>query len=284
MIDKICFSFWSGNQLSIINVLTLLTFCRLNPTIKVLIYTCELDNAPPDASWVTDEQKYLLSNPLPIDALKCHKNVELRKVSVTSLGIDVSNLQSTFLADIVRIIKANEHGGLWVDLDILFLKPIPDYFWDPTKADVVTTHYENTIALGLLLARRQSPTTQVLAEKLIEILPSFNKLNYQSLGTHFWTSVYRSLESSNTAFTFFNSTLVYPYAWTEIASYFFGKSRRCNDSTVGVHWFNGSPAARHYASLFGYHALGGKYVFGSEFEMQIRALVSQGLLETPSRL
>jgi hypothetical protein len=244
MIPKICFSYWSGNNISFLNILTLKTFSFFNPDWKIIIYTDLKAPKNPLPSWTTDEQKIeIVSNLTILDFLISDKvslvNIDIRKM----LNRD-DNIFPTYYADILRIMKLQEHGGFWIDLDILFLKPLP-LEWINIENSLIITTTENTFPIGLIGSVPNSGLMNFLVENCYELMMHSKFEHYQEFGANLWRKSIMHNDFANEV-SIFSFASIYPYSWFEINKYYLGEESRINDSTVGVHWFNGSLETKNF--------------------------------------
>ena len=144
--EKLAFTFWDGPQLSLLNILSLLSFARLNPDTVLTIYTLG-EGLDINAGWKTGEHALALNQFYTLEDLASEPNIRLQKVD--SVGLEKIN-SVVQVADYIRIKMLHEHGGIWIDTDVLFFKKIPNDLWEIVATDGFVISYENTITTGFM--------------------------------------------------------------------------------------------------------------------------------------
>ena len=260
-IPHLAFTYWSGDQLSYLNVLTVKTFMHFHPDWVFAIYTNENPIHQAPRSFTSKEHEVQIKKTFTLDVFKDIQNVEIRPIDFkTQYNLD-PNLFPTFLADIVRIKKLYEHGGLWTDLDILYLKQIPkEYTSLPYQATLFTV-YSNTIATGLISANAKSESlTKLEAEVDAYIKQGYEdnfggkrafELSYQAFGPDLWRKSHLDendkVTTSPTCRTFPVSD-VYPFLWNQLEDLYLNKTSTPTlpPNTFAIHWYNGSNISREF--------------------------------------
>ncbi len=74
-----------------------------------------------------------------------------------------NNISIVYKADFTRIAKLYEHGGIWFDMDILFIKPIP-YFFFNENIEAFIFNYSGVLPTGFLAC---IPKSQYLGKLFI---------------------------------------------------------------------------------------------------------------------
>jgi len=263
---ELAFTYWSGNTLTYLHILTLRTIRSLNPSFRIVVYTDIKDQSTDFIPYNSHEHKTKIQHKLPFSALYHIPDIEIIEVDFQEQYGVGERLFHSFLADILRIKKLEEHGGVWFDMDILFLNPMSnDILTFETNTSVKTISYSNTIATGFVVALPNSKVLNDLSNFVDEYLTegaqhNFEssadyKAHYQSFGPDLWRRVFnpyldkRVDKHPHAKGLPVNS--VYPYLWDQMDEYFSGtaKTRVRHDSTLGVHWYNGSTEARSFINV-----------------------------------
>jgi len=244
--EKLVFTFWDGPQLSLLNILSLLSLARLNPDTKLIIYTLG-EGLDINAGWKTGEHSLRVDNFYQLQDLASEPNIIIQKVDTSSIQNIGSVVQ---VADYIRIQKLYEHGGIWVDTDVLFCKKIPDSLWEITLSDGFVISYHNTVTTGFMgLPKNSSIVNLALTKANLKIKENQYKKNYQAFGPDLWAKTFLEYPSEISDVRFLSEKLVYPFLWDKLDQFFFRENESINyDETIGVHWYGGSNYSRSFTN------------------------------------
>jgi hypothetical protein len=251
MIPKIVFTYWEGDQLSILHYFTIYSLHKYNPDLDIIIYT---DKNPKNIlrEWDTHEHSINIEKKMPLSKL-----IEINPEKILLKPINFqeeynfdNNISIIFKADFTRISKLYEHGGIWFDMDILFIKPIPDFFFN----EDVDSHifiYSGVIATGLLTASPKCSFLEKLFNGSLEIINKKELNNYQKIGPIIWIQEYNKLnEEEKREIKILDNSLVYPYIWNELEMLFKNKNTTVPENTFGIHWYNGALMTKEFINNF----------------------------------
>lgn len=261
-IPKVLFTYWAGESISYLHLMALRTACHFHRDYRIILYTDKNAQSSQEISYLSHEHKLEMKKPYPFRMLKS-MDIGFEVVEVDfekEYGIKGS-LFHTYFADILRIKKLEEHGGVWFDMDVLFLNRLKGYFTNPLPQgkSAVVFSYSDTIATGLVGALPKAPTIikmSRLADTYIKLGVQENfegqaKIHdfYQAFGPDLWRKVHHPYlderADQHPEACAVHVPEVYPYLWNEIHNYFDGP--RSSDHTyeiIGIHWYNGSTDAR----------------------------------------
>jgi len=267
-IPKIAFTFWYGNEFTYQHYLSIETFCFYNRDFEYIIYTisdCIIN------LWPTREQSTKINCINYFNKLDNLKKIYKIKIVYLDNEEEYKKYCPNIISDLVRWEKLYEHGGIWVDLDILFIKPIEYIFHNINKncnldeIEFIISIYKcindkninyiiecntenNFFPTGLLIASKEN----LICKKLIEIMySSYDENIYNSVGPNLAKSNFKNykyfLENFNNV-GIFDSELIYPHNWNNIKDYFYNYENYIlnNNYVVGLHWYNGSSISRNY--------------------------------------
>ena len=252
-VPKTIFSFWEGSQLSMLSYYTLLSFRKLNPSFEVILYYSEKPENFVHNGEVTNKihaSGFNYSDDKKIDIEYINS---IPNVSVINIDVEKEyNIQFTtspiHKADIVRIMKLYEHGGIWIDLDILCIKPIPPYMIK--SPDIQYFTYYNTVPTGLLISTPKNECIEYIYNYCKTKIHRKNINNdWQQFGPTLWnTCILDNILFKNCSVL--DNKTVYPYMWNEPEILFFTNEDRVLPITFCIHWYNGNINSRKYIDKF----------------------------------
>ncbi len=261
-VPKILFTYWSGDKLSHLHFLTLRAAKHFNPDYKIVVYTAKPEQTSSEISYNSHEHSVKLNSVFPFKALKADVDVIIRELDIFKEYRVKEPLFHTYIADIVRIKKLEEHGGVWFDMDLLFLKPLSKEITHLKQGkSCIATSYSNTIATGLISGLAQCSFFKNLSAKVDEYLEKGTESNfsvergfkaaYQAFGPDLWralaTPFLDEILDRHPQIQAFKKELVYPYLWNEMDKLFErGGVSKVSQHTLGVHWYNGSSETRKF--------------------------------------
>ncbi len=247
MIPYIAYSFWEGDNLSWFHCYTLLSLHKYNPDIKIILYTSSGGNT---IKWDSGEHATNIENKVEFEIIRGFPYIEIVHIDFKDYNIP-NTLSPVYKADFVRIIKGKEHGGVWFDMDILFIAPIPSDFFN---CECEMIRYKYTYNMYDIATRTVScadptivPTGLVaiaanckIINKLATELYSIIKLpleEYQTIGPELWKTVVGD-QTENIIIK--DGKEIYPFLWTQMYQMFNETEDICTSETWAIHWYNGA--------------------------------------------
>jgi hypothetical protein len=261
-IPKIAFTFWEGLQFTHLHLYTLQSLHHYNPDLEIRVYYSE----KPDTYINTNDQSIVhiyqehrthhsgvnieQSNCVPIHSITTIPNVTLYPIQVEQEIGSTYQLSTILRADIVRILKLYEHGGIWFDMDILFIKPLPDFLFS-VDVSMWLFMYANTIPTGFLCSTpRNKGIETILAECKTLVQSVYITNDFQQFGPNLWIRCFQSYPQMFENCLFLQEEYIYPYTWEEPSLFFMTTDDKCTSDTFGIHWFNGHPHTRQFLGCF----------------------------------
>ncbi len=252
-VPSILFSYWDGSALSYLNYLTFVSFRVYHPDWRIQLYVPTVRNKT--MTWGGKEQKtpYTGRDYMP-DLLRL--GIEIISVNFADRkfgGIDWMNrVSEVFKSDYLRLCVLASQGGVWTDMDILYLKSL-GRMDIRTDLDIgVCVHpTRDHYSIGFLMSSPNSPYFEELRQLAVR---SFDRSEYQSIGCILfktaypdWTQIavkYPHLKVVNIPFQ-----LIYPVEWNALnRMYRSPDANFVTPNTVGVHWFNGADDTKSFVS------------------------------------
>ncbi len=239
-IPKRAYFYWSDpNHLPWIRYLTLASFRKFNPDWCLFLYVPDLN-----------VKQIGVPNPIPAERLREQPNF---MGQVADLGVEVVKEDFSLFpavrpccdvirSDYLRIYLLATSGGLWSDMDILYLNPLSQLKL-PREVDAVLCFQNGFHSIGFLMAGKNEVFPTLLSKA-----PKYLNANaYQGLGSRMYNSVLR--DPAHTARMFpgltihnLNMDKLYSIDSNNVESLY--GTRKIPKSIFGLHWYAGSPVHR----------------------------------------
>ena len=258
-VNKLAFSFWSGIEFSYNNYLSLESFLFYNPSYKFILYTDNKFNSIQDyICWDTKEHSgnINISNYYNLIYKLIDKyNFEIK--TVENLDIELNNVSK---CDYYRLLYLQKHGGLWTDLDIIYIKSIDELIdYENGKLNLIRYPYDDlTITTGLIYTQANNKHIN----NILKLININNVSGYQYMGPDIFNNYYNNLKDKNDI-SFLNSYSIYPFEWYDIKELYTDINLEMD--FIGIHWYNGSIYTKKYLNKFQLDINGGlindKYIF-----------------------
>ena len=243
-IPKIVFTYWEGDQLSHLHSYTIMSLVKLNPGIEIIIYTSKIPSTTL-VQWRTAEHSIQITKTLSLEEI-CSISPTIRLVPIDfekeyAIKNDISVV---YKADFIRIAKLYEHGGLWFDFDVLFVRPLPAFLFE-TVRDMYIFTYSDTIPTGFLLS---TPKNKYITELYNVAKEDIHDTRgyYQSIGPNLWKYVLLHLPQPIDTITTLANEIAYPYMCNDFHEFFNSTNDKVTANTVCIHWYNGSSVAKEF--------------------------------------
>jgi len=244
-IQKILHCYWGSKRLSYLRYLTIKSFQFYNPSWKIILYKPKI--LQPNFYWNSEEQLY---GDNYVDCTNRIKdlNITIKEIDFNAIGFD-NDASEVHKSDYLRWKILYEEGGVWSDMDILFIKPIEQIYFnklDFSDTDTVVC-LNNGHSIGFLMSSKGNEYFKTLYQASKK---EYKKDGYQSIGSLLCSKLFPTIESiANINLNPYNLPMdvVYAYDSTHIYEVFDAKRlNKITNNTVGIHWYGGSKAAGEY--------------------------------------
>jgi hypothetical protein len=245
-IPKIVHFYWAGKKLSFLQMMSVYSFWQLNPDWEIQMHTCTDTNNK--ITWGTKEQEY--SDNYEDFSVKLGEiPVKFNYHNFKDYGLS-NELTEIHKSDIIRLFLLSRRGGIYCDMDILFIKPIEYMECNiPENKDkdtfVSICHYGHSI--GFLMSSKRNEYYKDLYHKAYKIATINTELGYQQVGAPLINKYYREIHTIPGNVYNISMNTVYPYDANHISNMFVGNDlSKITPSTIGVHWYAGHQLAGKY--------------------------------------
>lgn len=231
--------------MSYLQHLSVVSFKKHNPEWEVKLWM-PVDRNMGRPSWRTPEQDDGYVGKDFLEETKRLCNVQL----VDFDQLKASHLHEVQRSDLIRWWILYEQGGVWSDMDILYIKPIR------AQSDFSVCYERPHFFIGFFFAKPKQQIFSDLHEIATDIVRRNSADRYQSLGAELWGNKFGNLSVIKTTypeskFVALPMEVVYPYRPnSDIYEMFFETIDKTTKHTVGLHWYNGSFVAKEYQNNF----------------------------------
>lgn len=233
-IPKVLHTYWGKNKrLSYLRYLTIKTFMIRNPEWQVIVHYPRTHSNK--ITWDTGEQSYggtTGTDYFTMILSEINNRLEVREFKFQAeMGVS-EDTPEVLKSDILRWYLLHKEGGVWSDLDIVYIAPMESMSIDDNDAYVC--YNGKYFSIGFLMARPRNDFYRVMYNTARDILRSRRKLGYRIVGNKLFPDD-AVLHCGN-----IDPRVVYPVAYNETKKLFHsGQERMDLDKSLGVHWFGG---------------------------------------------
>lgn len=250
-IPKIAFTFWEGTEFSFLHFLTFITFLQHNPEFKIKIYRSSNPDELQHNQWSTMEHSGSITNNLigigqlpelyqNIEIITCDIHKELNIPSTTKLSIiDKANA--------IRLLKMYEHGGIWVDCDILFINKVPDNYLSLKTNNIGICNLNSTYQTEFLIAHKNNAIIKYLLQYLQKGLQENTQSNYLDYSKSLFTK-YIHHHILEKYITYIHPECIHSYVPENIHELLQSNTIKNDNNTIGFHWYNSQSCIKQYIS------------------------------------
>lgn len=233
-IPKIAHFYWGGYSLPFLRYLTVYSFRKHNSDWKIKFHKPKkLGKIIP--TWKSLEQcnakKHQESNNKDYSDYISNLDVEIIEHNFEDYGFS-NETHEVHKSDFLRWKLLGSDGGLWSDMDILYVQPMC-YMVDNININKditngMCTYFDGAYAIGFLLSCKQNNFYKKILE---EAKKKFNNKNYQSIGNQLFVN---NKEDK----LYINMDTVYSLQTIE---YFLDYNLNIEDyhNAIGFHWYGG---------------------------------------------
>tara|TARA_B100000131_G_scaffold314985_1_gene352674 strand:- start:658 stop:2289 length:1632 start_codon:yes stop_codon:yes gene_type:complete len=263
-IPKVASFYWGSSKMSFLRYMTILSFKKFNPDWSIHLYIPE--NVSDKISWSLEGDQHHQCDQRDYKAdgdyfEKLLSDVPLKLIKVdfskTFIGADASEPHKS---DLLGWKVLSSTGGLWIDMDIVFYKPVTSFEIQNSVDTIVcyderNPHYDGSPAapIGLMGSSGSNFFFKKILLASKEIY--FNGVDYQTIGCLAKKDVANDFNIAKTLFyknTFHNigGELVYAIDHNNLeklweANHF----DMIADSGIGIHWYGGAPISQKWNNI-----------------------------------
>lgn len=230
--------------------ISVLSFAQHNPDIALRLYVNEKPMAQTDHKLTFGELTMLeYDGKNYIDKLKTEPNISIIPVDFEKVGY-TNDTTETFKADYMRMLTMSTVGGIWIDSDILFFKPVCESYYNVSESADTCNVLSITIgdavyhSTGMVMA---SPERSIFKRAYELLSVSYNKHESQSIASKLLNLVGTSIaDISNKYGSCINMAddYIYPLGVKRFDDIFINDVDFETWQTIGLHWYGGAKGSR----------------------------------------
>jgi glycosyltransferase involved in cell wall biosynthesis len=277
-IPKILYTYWDGSRISFLHYLTIYTLRKKHMDWHIILYIPQRRQLK--KSWISFENKQEYSNIDYFDNL-LNLDIDIRLVDISKIGIE-DNISEIIKSDYFRLLALQYHGGIWYDMDMLFINKITidsvfntnnkleTYLIDNqifpdvnnenyiiNETDIKDNNYFQVIAKEhycqyFLISDRNTEFVNYILSHVKSHL-DINK--YESIGTGMLNQILNHFfkDKKKVKSLLIDHNVVAPFKWYEMDILFNQNRANLKDllkNSFAIHWFNGSNDSKTFINQY----------------------------------
>lgn len=260
-IPHISHFYWDGSRLSYLHYLTIVSFHKYNPDWNIKLYYPSVKYAGKN-TWKSKEHSCTYIGINYLKALQRLEYITQIEVDFTDYGIS-NDLPETYKSDFLRWRLLTEEGGLWSDMDILYIKPIQALNLNADTDLVLTKLAIPKLRTSLhIIGFYLSKSGSLFFDHISKNASSININDYQSIGSKLLNRLYPEHKDiisvcGDINIKYLDMDVVYPYPPEDAdvknqlgLLYHENNLSRITKNTIGIHWYNGHIFAKNFINEY----------------------------------
>ena len=251
-IPKQAFFYWGSPRMSFLRWMTLYSFRKLNPDWKILLYIpTMLSDQNNWANKMFDHEKVDF-----IDYTGKVKDLNIEIVEFDFSQLDICNYTNeVHKSDLLRYYLLHKYGGIYSDMDILWIQPLEKMLANKLNEDKTDYVYfgkcpgglDDGHAIGFLLSSLNSPIYHDIYHQAHGKLSHRESNDYQIIGVDLLNSNFRGayIDKQYKTIGYLDKDCVYSIDHDD-REYLYDKLglHLITENTIGIHWYGGSEYVR----------------------------------------
>ena len=250
-----CHFIWTNKSpLSWLQTLSVISFHRYNPTWKINLFV--IKQTPDQLAENTYVEDYTGEDHFELLARLNYVNITYLDLIHEGIGTDKHGILAS---DILRVRLLYKYGGVYSDLDTLWLRPMSEFknikcIGNPEDFETTACFFELTHGHhnnSNIISEQEGNYLRAIIEEQDKIKPPY--VDYQTFNTSLLNRmfpVYESIISRFPRVIAMDYKTLYPYSTFQVDRLFVLEDMFPLDSSaaLGVHWFNGNRLSKIYVN------------------------------------
>jgi hypothetical protein len=245
-IPKVLHVYWGGGKMSYLRYLTIETFRYYNPDWEVILYKPAVNQVA--IHWKTKEQDYADHYEDYLDKVET-LGVLVKSVDFTTMGFP-DTAAEVHKSDFLRWELLSHVGGVWADMDILFIKPMDELSFNIKKNRGVNTVFcisDYGHSIGFLMGSENNSCFRKIREASYA---EYQGRYYQCIGSLLCNKIFpdmAAVTASGAEPYNLPMDVVYAHNANNVKDLFAPSAmEKLTDNSIGIHWYAGNSIAGQY--------------------------------------
>lgn len=242
-IPKIAHFYWGEEKLPFLRYLTIYSFHKYNPDWEIRFYYPKYRQTKRE--WNSPEHRYKIK--IKKDYFRKLKKLPISFIELDFKSLDLSNdLTEIHKSDYLRWFLLNNVGGLWSDMDIIYIDSMNHIHFNNNNNKNIDTlicyHLPWKHSIGFLLSSQNNEYYETLWKHAQH--HKYDPVNYQVVGSLLINSLMKSPDKIQTQFPKLkigniSMDTVYSYNSSMIKILHTNNLNYVSRETIGIHWYAG---------------------------------------------
>ena len=261
-IPKRMIFYWGNDEMSWMRYMTLYSFRKLNPDWVMELYCCRPNDIKQKTWKGSEHQDYFMFKGKNYTEKIKELDIGIKEWELHHPDNDNPKWQKEVSisqkSNFFKWLELSKDGGMYSDMDILYVKPI-DELYDEIKNEDTVLVCDNkiTFSIGLLAS---APNNKFYYDLFMNGFNTVTLKEYQSAGVINMRDMLGKLPGNNNRLLEkiitnykscynFGMERVYPWEWNKMNSVFKELHTTLPEKTIGIHWYAGTEIAQEYNNL-----------------------------------
>jgi len=257
VVPKRLFFFWGNPVMSWFRYMTLYSARKYNPDWKIELYVTDVSRDEKYWKECNEQDFFMYKGENYFNRIQ-DLNIEIKQCPRAA---NIEGAGPSHMSNFFKWRELSEEGGVYADMDILFLKPLDDWYESIKRYDSGLSWYDalnhGYFSIGFMFSSGQSILFNDIYDNAKE---TFREGKYQSAGVD---ALYRivnvklnglrlkpseRIRVSYSKVHYIPMDTVYPFLFNQSDERFSLCIKELPEKCLGIHWYAGDPAAQVFNS------------------------------------
>jgi hypothetical protein len=248
-IPKRIFFYWGNKEMSWLRYMTLYSFRKFNPDWEIELYVSDVKNLT--RTWDVQASQDFFS----YEGKNWFSDVEKLGVKIKECPVFAEQATPIQNSDIFRWNELTTNGGFYSDMDILYIKPIEEYYQQiknfQTGIAVSQIKKRAFYSIGFMFSAGKDEFFKDVFDYSVN---HTDLTRYESAGVESIFAMLRgsekhlmvNLTNCYEGLHHIPMNVVYPWRYTQIKQFYHRCHTQVRPETIGIHWYAGDPESQRF--------------------------------------